>query len=111
MLTLLAQAKPPINIDKPDDFKITDIGLLFTRILNLALLIAAILVFAYLVLGGIEWITSGGDKGKTENARSKITSALIGLAIVAASYAVMQVVAFFFGIPVFNIGAAIKPGY
>ncbi len=112
MFALLAQAKPPITIDpKSEGFKITDIGLLFTRVLGLALVIAAVLVFAYLVLGGIEWITSGGDKGKTEAARSKITAALVGLAIVAAAYALMQVVAYVFGIDVFNLGNSIKPFY
>ncbi len=112
MFALLAQVKPPITIDpKANGFKITDIGLLFSRVLNVALLISAILVFAYLVLGGVEWITSGGDKGKTEGARNKITASLVGLAIVAASYALMQVVAYFFGIDVFNIGSSLPAGY
>jgi hypothetical protein len=104
MLTLLAQQKPNVTIRPVEEggFKITDIGLLFTRVLNVALLISAILVFAYLVLGGVQWITSGGDKGKTDAARSKITAALVGLAIVASAYALMQVVAYFFGIDVFN---------
>jgi hypothetical protein len=113
MSVLLAQSQPTITINPVADagFKIQDIGLFFTRVLGIALLIAAILVFAYLVLGGIEWITSGGDKGKTEEARGKITAALVGLAIVAASYALMQVVAFVFGINVFDPSSAIKPFY
>ncbi|HAU98793.1 MAG: hypothetical protein UX04_C0002G0033 [Microgenomates group bacterium GW2011_GWF2_45_18] len=110
MLALLAQAKPTITIDPVNDgnVKITDIGLLFTSVLNLALLISAVLVFAYLVIGGIEWIMSGGDKSKTESARNKITASLVGLAIVASSYALMQVVAYFFGIDVFHLGDQIK---
>jgi hypothetical protein len=112
MLTLLAQSRPQITLNPQDNgFKITDIGLLFSRVLNVALLISAILVFSYLVLGGVEWITSGGDKGKTEAARNKITAALVGLAIVAASYALMQVVAYFFGIDVFNIGSSLPKAY
>ncbi|MEK7458148.1 MAG: hypothetical protein AAB612_01525 [Patescibacteria group bacterium] len=112
MLTLLAQNRPPITLNpQANGFKITDIGLLFSRVLNVALLVSAILVFAYLVLGGVEWITSGGDKGKTEGARNKITAALVGLAIVAASYALMQVVAYFFGIDVFNIGSNLPAAY
>lgn len=113
MLALLAQARPVVTLRPVEDggFKITDIGILFTRVLNVALLASAILVFAYLVLGGVEWITSGGDKGKTENARNKITAALVGLAIVAASYALMQVVAYFFGIDVFNLGSTLPKAY
>jgi hypothetical protein len=113
MTALLAQAQPKITINPVQDagFRITDIGLFFTRVLGIALLIAAVLVFAYLVLGGIQWITSGGDKGKTEEARGKITAALVGLAIVAASYALMQVVAYVFGVNVFDPNSALKPFY
>lgn len=42
----------------------------------------------YLVWGGIEYLTSGGDKGKIADAQSKITSSVIGVAILVASYAI-----------------------
>lgn len=42
----------------------------------------------YLVWGGIEYLTSGGDKGKIADAQGKITSSLIGLGILVASYAI-----------------------
>ena len=43
----------------------------------------------YLVWGGIEWLMSAGDKTKIESARSKISSAVIGLAILVISYAII----------------------
>lgn len=76
----------------------TDIGVLINRALQFVLVIAALLVFLYLVWGGIEWITSGGDKGKTESARNKITSAVIGLIVVAASFAILQLALTFLGV-------------
>lgn len=75
----------------------TDFGKMFSSILNVIMLIAAVLVFAFLILGGVEWITSGGDKGKAEGARNKITAAIIGLIIVAASYAIINLVVQFLG--------------
>jgi len=87
-----------IGIPQPDNFRIEDIGRLISAAVGLALLIAGLLVFVYLIWGGIQWITSGGDKAKTEEARSRITAALVGLAIVAAAWAVIQIVAYFFGI-------------
>lgn len=42
----------------------------------------------YLVWGGIEYLTSGGDKAKIADAQSKITSSVIGIAILVASYAI-----------------------
>lgn len=75
----------------------TDFGVMFSNILNLVMLIAAILVFGFLIMGGIEWITSGGDKGKAEGARNKLTSAVIGLIIIAASWALITLVLRFLG--------------
>jgi len=43
----------------------------------------------YLVWGGIEWLMSGGDKTKVEGAKAKISNAVIGLAILVISYAVI----------------------
>jgi len=80
----------------------TDFGTMFSSILNVVMLIAAVLVFAYLIFGGIQWITSGGDKSKAEEARNKITAAIIGLIIVAASYAIINLVVNFLGFGSFN---------
>ena len=110
----LAQSAPTISVAQPSNVRITDVGRLITSFLGAAILLSALLVFGYLVLGGVQWITSGGDKGKTEAARSKITAALVGLAIVASSYALMQIIAFFFGVNIFGSGiqdtlSGIKP--
>lgn len=102
--SILAQAPPTINVRKADNVKITDIGQLISSFVGLALLGSALMVFGFLIMGGIQWITSGGDKGKTESARNKITAAIVGLAIVASSYALMQIIAYFFGIKIFDNG-------
>ncbi len=75
----------------------TDFGALVNSVLSIVMVIALLLVLLYLVLGGIEWITSGGDKGKTESARNKITAAIIGIIILAAAYALTQLVAWILG--------------
>ncbi len=68
-----------------------NIGSIISTVLSFIMAIAALLVFMYLIWGGIQWITSGGDKGKTEEARNKITAAVIGLIVLAASYAILQI--------------------
>lgn len=97
---LAAMATPAfaqdIAIETPTGF-FSDIGTLLSGLLNIVIIIAALLVFVYLILGGIEWITSGGDKGKTESARNKITSAIIGLIVLAASWAILTIVLNFLG--------------
>lgn len=91
-----------IGVPQPTGMKITDIGVLISRVISLAFIVAGILTFAFLVMGGIEWLTSGGDKTKTEQARNRITAAVVGLAIVAASWALMKLIAYFFGVDVFE---------
>ncbi len=84
------------NVDPGKGFA-TDFGGLINGVLSFVMVLAALLVFLYLIWGGIEWITSGGDKGKTESARNKITSAIIGLIVVAASYAILTLALNFLG--------------
>jgi len=74
-----------------------NLTVLLTSVLSLLIAIISLLVFVYLIWGGIEWITSGGDKSKTDQARSKIIAALVGVIIVASSYAVLQIMLRFLG--------------
>lgn len=115
-LAALALSATPVfaqklNVPKPPGFKIDDLGIFVSKIVGAALIIAAILVFVMLVWGGIQWITSGGDKGKTEEARNRITAALVGLAIVAAAWALIQLVQYFFGIDVFGGTSSLPTAY
>lgn len=107
MLNLLAQSDT-INL-KPDSasgfsslggFTIPSI---VSGLIRLSLVIAAIVFFFILVLGGIRWIASGGDKANTETARSQITAALVGLVIVFAAWAIVALINTFFGIDIFAL--------
>jgi hypothetical protein len=79
-------------------FKIQSVGTLLSAAVGLLLIISAILAFLYLILGGIQWITAGGDKAGMEAARNKITHAIVGLIIVGAAWAIMLLVQQFLGI-------------
>ena len=100
------QAETKIKITPPDTVPET-IGPLISAGINAVIIIAGLITFIYLVWGGIEWLTSGGDKEKYESARNRITAAIIGLVIIVAAYAVMSLIASFLGIPFPNID--IKP--
>lgn len=98
-----------IGVGKPNEAKIVDLGKLISTSISVVIILAGILVFVYLVWGGLEWLTSGGDKGKTESARNRITAALVGLAIIAAAWALTQVIATFFGVSAGLTGGATLP--
>ena len=65
-------------------------GSIIGNAIQIVYTLAAILLLAYLLWGGIDWITAGGDKGKVETAVAKIRNALIGLVIVASSWAIFR---------------------
>lgn len=50
--------------------------------IQFVLVLAVVVFFFMFVAGGIGWLSSGGDKGKIENARKTISNAIIGLVIV-----------------------------
>jgi hypothetical protein len=103
MLNLLAA---DINLKPGGDFtplQDLTIGGIVTGAIRLTLVVAAFVLFFILVIGGIRWIVSGGDKANTEAARSQITAALVGLVIVFAAWAIVQLINTFFGINIFEL--------
>lgn len=73
------------------------------------LFVGALLTFFYLLWGALDWILSQGDSGKVEAARKKITSALVGLAVLASVGAVFLVLQTFLGINILQGGTPAKP--
>ena len=76
---------------------------LLRAVITGVMVIAAIVFFFMLIVGGIRWITSGGDKTQTESARGQITAALIGLVIVFSAWAIVTLVNAFFGINILSL--------
>lgn len=67
-------------------------------IIRLILIVAFVLAFIMLIIGGIRWILAGGDEKAVSSARNMITGALIGLVIVLVSYAIIVLVETFFDV-------------
>lgn len=84
-----------ISLGAPDGFTQLSgmtIGKLITTGISYLLIIASVVFFFIFVFGGIKWITSGGDEKKVAAARSSITNALIGLAVVFSAWAIMKLI-------------------
>ena len=95
-----------INIAPSNEFanlgSINFLTLVSTAIL-IIMIVAALAFLFMLILGGVRYITSGGDKAATESARSQITAALIGLVIVFAAWAIVNLMSTFFGINIMSL--------
>lgn len=107
--SVLAQGK--LEIAQPSNVKITELGQLISAGVGTLLIIAALLAFLYLILGGIQWITSGGDKTGMEAARNKITHAIVGLIIVGAAWAIMTLVQNFLGVTIIGGSVTLPKPY
>jgi len=79
-------------------FAYTNVGDLVSNLVTAAIVIGAIATLIYMVMGGINYITSGGDAQKVESAQKHITNAIIGLVIIVAAYAIFTVIKALLGI-------------
>ena len=67
----------------------TILALQFAAIWRTAIVVGGLLLIMYLLWGGLQWITAGGDKAKVEQARNQITHAIVGFAILAGTVALV----------------------
>ncbi len=77
-----------------------DLGVMIGTLLQVAIIVSGLAAFAFLLLGGFQYVTSGGDKTQAEAARDKITYAIIGMVIIAAAYAGARVIETIFGVSI-----------
>lgn len=102
MTKLLAQSQPLGNIESLESAYtpsgdtgtayLTSMELLISNILTTLTVIAGIAFVIQFLLGGLNWITAGGDKGKVDKAKGMMTGGAIGLIIIVVSFSVVWIV-------------------
>lgn len=76
---------------------------LIPNLIGLFFVVGAVIFLFIMVLGGIQWISSGGDKTALEGAKGKISNALVGLVILFSVFALVKVIESFFGIDILTL--------
>ena len=69
---------------------------LITNIIRILLILAGVVALIYLIIGGYQYVTAGGNAEQATAARTTILNAIIGLVIVFASYAILTWVITYF---------------
>lgn len=92
----------------PDQIPFLNLGSYLTVFVQAIILVAGLAAFAYLLIGGVQYLASGGDKIHVEAARNRISYAIMGLAIVVAAVALTYVMSTVFGINI--LGNITWPG-
>jgi hypothetical protein len=68
-----------------------------------AITITAGLFFVfYFVMGGLTWVTAGGEKGKLEKARDQMFQGVTGMIIIVISYGLIGIIGGFLGLDILN---------
>lgn len=63
-----------------------------TTVLNSFLGLVGIIAVVFLIMGGFQYITAAGDSNQTEKAKKTIMYAVIGLAVIGLSWAIVSFV-------------------
>jgi len=74
----------------------------FSNIVVVSMGFAAIVLFFMLIIGGIQYITSGGNPQATQAASKTITYAIIGVALVSLALLILVFISRFTGVDVTN---------
>ncbi len=76
---------------------------LITTVINVLFAVVGLIFFIMIVIAGIQWVTSGGEEEGKKAAQGRLINAVIGIAIVAAAYLVVELVSSLLGIgSIFN---------
>ncbi|OGM10794.1 hypothetical protein A2Z22_02820 [Candidatus Woesebacteria bacterium RBG_16_34_12] len=83
--------------------EVLTLGNIINALLDYILPLTGILLLLFLIYGGFQYMTSGGDPRKAEMARRVITYAIIGFIIVFLAFWIVQIVSKILGIPQVDI--------
>ena len=67
---------------------------------GLAYASGALIFMLYFIWGGVEWIMGGGNEDRITNAKNKISNGLLGLALLAGSWALIKAIGYVLGIDI-----------
>ncbi len=77
----------------------------FSNILQAVVALSGVVLFVMLVIGGFNFLFSGGDQKKLEKAKGTVTSAIVGLIVLICAYLILFFIKTFTGVDVtkFNL--------
>ncbi len=85
------EAGAQIVIDIKNPITTSDFGEIVESFLLWILSVAGVLTLFMLVLGGIMYMTAGGDEQKVATAKKVVTWTIVGLGLILASYSIIKV--------------------
>lgn len=78
------------------------LGNFISTVINSITVVSGLAFLLFFVIAGLKWITSSGEKGRAEEAKTELTQTAIGLIVVAVSYFIAGIVGGVVGIDILN---------
>ncbi len=98
--SVIGQVVPPNPITNLTNYGgAGGISIVLTNIIHLLFILAPTIFLFMVIISGIQWITSGGDKESVARARARITYAVIGLMIVGLAFMATEIVTKMLSLP------------
>ena len=89
-----------VGIKDPVAGKFRNIGDIIGTLLPYFLTLAGIIMFAFIIWGGFDILTSTGDPKRVKSGRERITYAVIGFIVMFAAYWITRIIETIFGIQI-----------
>lgn len=70
---------------------------IFQNVVGAVMALSGVALFVMLVVGGYNFLLSGGDQKKLEAARGTLTNAVIGLVVIVCAFLIIKTVEIFTG--------------
>ncbi|MBN1169051.1 hypothetical protein JXA63_04135 [Candidatus Woesebacteria bacterium] len=93
ILSPILIAQTSINTYEDTDVA-TLVGLeaVFANIIRVVVGLGTIVLFIMLIVGGFNYMTAGGDPQKSAAAKRTLTSAIVGITIIASAYMIIRII-------------------
>lgn len=87
------------------------IGRFLSNLIELIFTAAGIVFIFMLLWGAFQWLISGGEKEKLAQAQQRIIHAIIGLVLIAISFAIISIIGTFTGFKLFEPRLQLDPRF
>ncbi|MBI3385908.1 hypothetical protein HY031_02360 [Candidatus Gottesmanbacteria bacterium] len=71
---------------------------LFQNVVSSIVALGSLALFIMLIIGGFNFLFSGGDQKKLEQARGTVTNAIIGLVVIVIAYLILKAISVILGL-------------
>ena len=99
-LSQLTVGGQPINVPTGSQADFKDLGAIVSRLLQYLFPLSGLILFAMIIISGFQMLTSAGNPKSLEEAKQRLTWAIVGFVIIFTAFWLMKILEFLLGIKI-----------